>query len=147
MMNRGSKLESLMSAARRAREDNARRLRDELPSLLSLKIEFEERAGPTAVVRHTRHVVVGRAPALFLVPCGDHGCKGREHDLTEKIMRGLRAGETSFRGEDSCQGIVPDGCLRVLRFEAVATYAPTSTADGPVPSKHVLAGAARSSAA
>jgi hypothetical protein len=131
MMTRGSRLESVARCARRAREDSAPRLREEVPTLLRLKIDIEERAGATAVVRHARHVVVDRAPALFLVPCGDRGCKGSGHDLTERVMCALRSGDTSFGGEDACAGVPPDGCPRVLRFEAVATYAPTSTRAAP----------------
>jgi hypothetical protein len=72
-----------------------------------------------------RKIVIERAPALFLVPCGDLRCMGEEHDLTSAVMRALHSGQTSFRGEDECRGSVgPAACGRVLRFEASAAYRP-----------------------
>jgi hypothetical protein len=48
-------------------------------------------------------------------------------------LRALRSGETSFQGEDTCQGSgTPGGCPRVLRFEAVASYRPNSVASANI---------------
>jgi len=112
-------------AERRRREDDAPRLHDQVPSLVSLKLDVEERCGVVGGTKHTRRIVVERAPALFLVPCSDPRCAGDEHDLTMDVMRALRSGATTFRGEDGCGGSVgPSPCSRVLGFEASATYLP-----------------------
>jgi hypothetical protein len=39
------------------------------------------------------------------------------------VMRALHAREGTFRGEDECTGTIgPSPCVRIVRFEAVATY-------------------------
>lgn len=113
-------------AERRRREDDAPRLCEQVPDLISLRLEIEERSGVTGTQpRHIRRLVVDRAPALFLVPCGDPRCVEGEHDLTETIMRALRAREASFQGEDECAGTVGTSpCGRVLHFDATAEYRP-----------------------
>ena len=109
-------------AERRRREDDAPRLHDQVPNLVSLRLEIEDRSGVTGT-KHNRCVVVDRAPALFLVPCADPRCADGEHDLTHSVMRALRARETSFRGEDGCMGSIgPSSCSRVLSFDAFAEY-------------------------
>ncbi len=111
-------------AERRKREDEAPRLREQVPDLVSLKLEIEDRSGVGGTT-HTRRVVVDQAPALFLVPCGDPRCVDGEHDLTTTVMRALRQHETTFKGHDDCRGTVgPSACSRVLHFDAVAEYAP-----------------------
>jgi hypothetical protein len=111
-------------AERRRREDDAPRLRDEVPDLVSLKLEIEDRSGVGGTT-HTRRVVVDQAPALFLVPCGDPRCADGEHDITTSVMRALRQHETAFKGQDECRGSVgPSACSRVLHFDAVAEYSP-----------------------
>ena len=93
-----------------------------MPGLVNLRLEIEERFGVSAT-KHVRHVLIDRAPALFLVPCGDPRCADGEHDLTTTVMRALRARETSFQGSDDCSGSVgPSACPRVIHFEAVAEY-------------------------
>jgi hypothetical protein len=111
-------------AERRRREDDAPRLSEQVPNLVSLRLEIEERSGTTGTQpRHIRHFVIDRAPALFLVPCGDPRCTDGEHDLTSTVMRALRASETSFQGNDECVGSVgSSACARVLHFDAVAEY-------------------------
>jgi hypothetical protein len=112
---------ALRFAERRQREEEASRLSNEVPGLVTLQLDIEER---TAIftVKYTRRVVVGRAPALFLVPCGDSRCVD-EHDLTTAVMRALRAGQTSFQGSDECRGTVGTSvCTRVVHFDAVAQY-------------------------
>ena len=117
--------QALRFEERRRREDEAPRLHDQVPSLVSLRIELEDREGVIAENKYTRRVVIERAPALFLVPCGDLRCSGSEHDLTSDVIVALRSGMTSFHGEDACRGSLPLGeCPRVLRFEGVATYLP-----------------------
>jgi hypothetical protein len=87
-----------------------------------LQLDIEERTGVGGNM-HTRHVVVDRAPSLFLVACGDPRCIDGEHDLTATVMRALRSRETVFHGEDECRGSLgPSACSRVLRFEATAHY-------------------------
>jgi hypothetical protein len=109
-------------AERRRREEDAPRLREQVPNLVSLRLDIEERAGE-AGIKHTRRVVVDRAPALFLVPCGDAKCADGEHDLTPAVMQALRAHETSFHGKDECTGKAELGpCSREVRFDAVAQY-------------------------
>jgi hypothetical protein len=111
-------------AERRRREDDAPRLSQQVPNLASLRLEIEERTGVTETQpKHIRRFVIDRAPALFLVPCGDPRCTDGEHDLTTAVMRALRASETSFGGNDECMGTIGTSpCGRVLHFEAVAEY-------------------------
>jgi hypothetical protein len=109
-------------AERRRREDEAPRLREQVPQLVSLKLAIEERTGAGGNT-HTRRVVVDSAPALFLVPCGDPRCVDGEHDLTTDVMRALRSRQTAFHGEDECRGSLgPSACSRVLRFDGLAEY-------------------------
>ena len=109
-------------AERRRREDDAPRLREQVPDLVSLRLDIEDRTDVGGNT-HIRRVVVDQAPALFLVPCGDPRCADGEHDLTATVMRALRTRETSFHGEDECRGSVgPSACSRVLRFDATAEY-------------------------
>jgi hypothetical protein len=111
-------------AERRRRENDAPRLLEQVPNLVTLQMEIEDRSGVGGTT-HTRRVQVDHAPALFLVPCGDPRCLDGEHDLTTTVMRALRSQEKSFRGQDECRGSVgPSACSRVLHFEAVAEYRP-----------------------
>jgi hypothetical protein len=90
--------------------------------LLRLELAIEERS-EIGSIRHTRRVVIGRAPALFLVPCGDSRCVDGEHDLTMAVMGALHAHEESFGGDDGCTGSLGLGlCARVIHFEAAAEY-------------------------
>jgi hypothetical protein len=112
-------------AERRQREDEAPRLTAEVPQLTDLKLEIDEHraGGAVAEAPHIRRIVVERAPALFVLPCGDAACKDGGHDVTSTILRALRAGETRFEGEDVCNGMVGTApCSRVLRYVATATY-------------------------
>lgn len=125
MRSRRDSPTAIRFAERRSREDKAPRLHEQVPDLLSLQLDIEDRSGVGEGSAHTRRVVIDRAPALFVWPCGDPQCANGEHDLTTIVMRALRAHETSFHGEDSCMGSVgPNACLRVLQFEAVAGYQP-----------------------
>jgi hypothetical protein len=109
-------------ADRRQREDEAPKLSTQVPSLTTLELEIEERTG-IGGTKHTRRILIDRAPALFLVPCGDPRCMDGEHDLTTTVMRALRAHETSFHGSDECRGSIgPSACSRVLHFDGTAAY-------------------------
>jgi len=109
-------------AGRRQREDEAPKLLAEVPDLLSLQMQIEERSG-VGGTKHLRRFLVDRAPALFLVPCGDPRCIDGEHDLTMEIMHALRGRQTTFSGHDDCRGAIGSSpCLRVLHFDARAEY-------------------------
>jgi hypothetical protein len=114
------------AAERREREDRAPRLADEVPDLVSLRLEIEERSGSIAVTqpKYIRRIVVASAPALFLVPCGDSSCHDGGHDFTRGVLQALRARQTRFSGEEGCSGSLGSGavCNRILHFEAVAEY-------------------------
>lgn len=109
---------------RRLREDEAPRLRAEVPELSTLKLTIEDRTeGGATLSRHVRHVVVERAPALFFIGCQDPNCKDGGHDVTGSIMRALAGARTLFDGDDACRGTVGTvPCTRVLHYEAVAGY-------------------------
>lgn len=108
------------------RENEAPRLKAEVPGLLSLKLEFDELYEGHSVgsARCVRHIVVSTAAAHFEVPCSDTRCENGGHDITDSILRPLRAAVQEFSGEDACQGSVGSrGCGRVLKFTAHATLA------------------------
>jgi hypothetical protein len=112
-------------AERRKREDDAPRLNAEVPSLATLRLAVEERRAGivSAESKHTRVVVVERAPALFVVPCGDQACDGGGVDLTDGVLRELRAHRPEATVERECRGHsgnVP--CGRVVRVTIQATY-------------------------
>lgn len=124
-MLRRSREASERFAERRRQEDDAERLTSAVPTLRSLRIGVEEgREGAIASEsRHVRHIVVARAPALFLFPCGDASCSGGGHDLTFSILAHLKLGETTFVVDDPCHGNVGTAsCSRVLRAVATAEY-------------------------
>jgi hypothetical protein len=112
-------------ADRRKREDDSPRLSEELPNLAALKLTVEERR-PTAVTaesKYVRHVIVDRAPALFDIPCGDPSCSGGGHDVTQQLMRQLRANTAEVMVEHECQGGVGTShCGRILRVIGTPTY-------------------------
>lgn len=110
-------------ADRRRREEEAPRLSSRVPDLVSLRLEIEERTG-LGGTKHVRPVFIDRAPALFLIQCGDPRCLDGEHDLTWAIMRALEARQTTFSGTDECRGTIGSSrCVRVLHFSGTAEYA------------------------
>jgi hypothetical protein len=113
---------------RRLREDEAPRLSNQVPDLLSLSLAIEDRSGTSvAQPKHVRRVVVDRAPALFLIGCSDPNCKEGGHDVTDSVMRALMRKETIFHGEDQCYGALgPSPCTRVLHYDAIADYGQVS---------------------
>ncbi|HEY4012984.1 MAG TPA: hypothetical protein VGM06_06585 [Polyangiaceae bacterium] len=115
-------LEAQRFAERRRREDEAPKLSGEVPALQSLKLEIEEHSAGGRV-KYVRRILVDRAPALFLVPCGDPRCVDGDHDLTSVVMRALQARETAFRGSHHCEGSVgSSGCSRDVQFDGTAEY-------------------------
>ena len=125
-MNGRSREAHLRFAERRRREDEARRLHDEVPDLRTLKLEVEEhrREATIAETRHVRHIIVDRAPALFELPCNDPACRDGGHDMTEAMTQRLRGHSTDFVLEDVCMGDVRGApCGRVIRVLVTATYA------------------------
>ncbi len=124
-MNGRSREAHLRFAERRRREDEARRLHDEVPNLRTLKLEVEEhrREATIAETRHVRHIIVDRAPALFELPCNDPACRDGGHDMTDAMAQRLRAQSTDFVLEDVCMGDVRGApCGRVIRVIVSATY-------------------------
>lgn len=112
-------------ADRRRQEDEAPRLRDVVPDLVSCRIEIAESRGArtTADVTHTRHLVVEHAPALVVIPCSEPSCRGGGHDITSALLQRLREAQSEIRGEDPCYGQSGAAdCGRVMRYRAVATY-------------------------
>src|SRR4051812_17995983 len=93
------------SAERRQREDDASRLKKEIPSLRKLRIVIAE-SGALGIKKHSKLVVIANAPALFVFPCGDENCQGGGHDLTTWALYSLRALRTTFSERDACSGSV-----------------------------------------
>ncbi len=117
-------------AAERARErrdleDSAARLRDEVPELVSLRLEVSEFEGDRQIpeASHIRRIVVEHAPALFLLGCTDQRCVDGGHDLTRDMMRALRSHQSRFDGEHVCPGRTGSAdCSRRLHYVAIASY-------------------------
>jgi hypothetical protein len=110
------------ASERRKREDDAPRLRDTVPELVSLQIDVVEHSG-TTTMKHKKHVVIAIAPALFWIACGDKECNEGGHEITGDIMNALRKKETQLKGEHACEGqvgAVP--CTRTIQFEMAAAY-------------------------
>src|SRR5689334_13742570 len=89
MLRRGRTTEGMQrQIERREREDRAPRLRDELPTLTSLRLDIEERRNGVEVdPPHVRRIVVASAPALFELTCGDPHCGDGGHDVTRVILQ------------------------------------------------------------
>ncbi len=112
-------------AERRRQEDEAPRLRDVVPELLSCRLDIVERRDSmtTADVSHVRHVIVERAPALFIIPCSDSSCRDGGYDISSSLVRGLREHRNPIEGEDTCHGSIGTAsCGRVLTYVARAEY-------------------------
>jgi hypothetical protein len=124
-MWRPDKEKARLHAERRKREDDAPRLAQVVPNLLTLRLEIhEENSGiSTPEATYVRHIVVASAPALFVLPCHDKECKDGGHDLTREITTALRAKKTRFTGEDACSGHVGSAnCRRILRYTGISTF-------------------------
>jgi len=115
--------QALQAIDRRAREDSAPRLLDEIPKLVSLRLELSQGRTESGTAKHARTIVVERAPALFEIACIERTCRNGGHDLTYSVMGGLRQGLTSFEGTDVCNGSVGTAeCGSRLHFQAIAVY-------------------------
>jgi hypothetical protein len=111
------------SIERRKSEDDAPRLAVEIPLLRTARIEIVEQV-PNGNTKHVKHVVVARAPALFIIPCGDQTCQDGGHDITHQVMSALRKRLTTATGEDSCSGMTGSAqCGRSIQFTLTAEYA------------------------
>ena len=122
MPYRRNDLGAVRFAERRRRENDAPKLRDQVPTLTSLRLDIEERS-VVGASKHIRRVVVDRAPSLFLVACGNPRCAEGEHDLTSTVMRALLARETAFHGHDCCTGSLGHSpCEREIHFDGTAEY-------------------------
>lgn len=113
------------AAARKKREDEAARLQDKIPKLKSLSLRIEE--GPIglegAFVKYVRHVVVDRAPALFVIPCAERACRDGGHDVTRRVLRALRSGKTEYSSRHRCDGQVRgEDCPLELSVVVEASY-------------------------
>jgi hypothetical protein len=110
------------SSERRAREDDAPRLKAMVPDLTTLQIDVVEESA-TGSSKHRKHIVVERAPALFVIACGDERCEGGGHDLTHEIMHVLRARRTSNEGHHACEGSTGSApCTRRISYSMSAAY-------------------------
>lgn len=110
------------STERREREERAPRLKGLVPELTTLRIVVED-CYPLGTTKHTRHVMVDRAAALFVVPCGDSTCDSEGHDITAEVMRALYARSSRMEGQHPCDGRVGSaGCARVIHFAVQAEY-------------------------
>ena len=126
MYRRNSEAADRMRERRRI-EDAAPRLIQEVPNLKSLRLTLSYRRGEVKLpdASYVRVVVVPTAAALFDVACADSTCREGGHELTESMLRALRAGKTNFTGEINCRGTSGSGasdCNCVLMYEAEATY-------------------------
>lgn len=111
---------------RREREEAAKRLHQVVPELESLTLAISDTADNEGAlpVSYIRHVVVTMAPAMFDLPCGDKKCEEGGYDVTQKMMRRLRDGDTRWSGKSKCRGSKKgEPCARELEFDAEASYA------------------------
>jgi hypothetical protein len=115
--------QALQAIDRRAREDSAPRLLEDVPELVSLRLEVTQGRTESGTAKHARTIVVEHAPALFEMACIERTCRNGGHDLTFVIMSALRQKMTSFEGEDACRGSVGTAeCGSRLQFQATAVY-------------------------
>jgi hypothetical protein len=107
------------------RENDAPRLRQEVPKLESLRMNLEEFSGGHRVVGTSRiqHVVVAQASSRFEIPCGDSKCEDGGHDLTREALGQLRSAREAFGGSSVCNGRVGErACERTLEYSFLAKY-------------------------
>jgi hypothetical protein len=112
---------------RRQRDDDAPRLLDEVPTLSSLRIHVAHQRSELGFggTEHVRVIVVPRAPALFFVPCGDPHCRDGGHDITDPVMRALRAAMPELEGTDPCHGSLGSAesrCTSFIKYRIEAVY-------------------------
>ncbi len=122
LQNKKNSPSAQRAAERREREEQAPRLSTKVQGLKALRIAIEDRHA-LGTTKHVRHVMVARAPALFVIPCGDAVCDSPGHDITSAVMRALSMRLTAFEGESGCDGNVGTAvCSRVLHFRLEVQY-------------------------
>jgi hypothetical protein len=108
---------------RREREASAPRLSDCCPALSTLRIQVQDHYG-LGVTKYVRHIPVERAPAYFVIACGDGACDSAGHDITHEVLFALRKGALEFSSEHACDGSIGKGvCTRTIHFTLNAEYA------------------------
>jgi hypothetical protein len=111
------------SQERRKVEDDAPRLAAEIPALRTARIQVVEHV-PTGSNRYVKHVVVARAPALFILSCGDPSCQEGGYDITRTLMNAFRRQLASCEGTDTCCGMSGSAqCGRSITYQLSAEYA------------------------
>lgn len=114
------------------REDEAKRLIEEVPNLSKMSIEIRELSEESGhpPTKYTRRVPLPAAPALFEVLCSDRKCEDGGYDITAAVLDGLRSGKESFEGTIRCYGHLPEQpCSRRLHWIVRATYDEAQEAD------------------
>jgi hypothetical protein len=115
--------QALQAIDRRSREDSAPRLLDDVPGLVSLRLDITQGRTESGTAKHARTIVVEHAPALFEIACIERTCRNGGHDLTFTVMSALRQKLQTFEGEDVCRGSVGTAeCGSRLQFQATAVY-------------------------
>jgi hypothetical protein len=107
------------------RENDAGRLKDEVPKLDTLRMQLEEFSGGHSIAGTSRvqHIVVAQASSRLEIPCGDSKCEEGGHDLTHDVLGKLRAAQPAFEGSSVCVGHVGERpCERLLKYSAQAKY-------------------------
>jgi hypothetical protein len=107
------------------RENDAVRLKDEVPKLDALRMQLEEFSGGHSIAGTSRvqHIVVAQASSRLEIPCGDSKCEEGGHDLTHDVLGKLRAAQPTFEGSSVCIGHVGERpCERLLKYSAQAKY-------------------------
>lgn len=111
------------SLERRQREDAMPRLNAAVPDLEALQIAVTEHSAAGAT-KYVKHIIVERAPSLFMIVCGDERCQEGGHDITNEIMHALRTHRTHHEGEHECAGTTGSApCTRRINYELSARYA------------------------
>lgn len=113
---------SISAVDRRQRENDARRLTDVLPQLLELSIYVDEHSS-IAAPKYVRRIVVGSAPALFIIPCSDPNCAEGGHDVTAEVLKSLSSHRMTFDGTHICSGWIGGRqCNRTMWYRCEAIY-------------------------
>lgn len=123
-MRRRRNLESARSD-RWKREDDAVRLKAEVPAISQLRLElFETEEGvEVPASRRVRHIIVDRAAALFEIACSTKDCEHGGHDITDQILPALKNGSVQVDGTHDCKGRIEEiPCIRTLAFTAYAKF-------------------------
>jgi hypothetical protein len=126
MMRRRGSEAALRFEERRKREHEARRLREVIPNLATLRLDITEGRGSTnSDPKHSRIIQVDTSPALFTLACADRSCREGGYDLTNDIIHALRSGQTHFVIDHTCSGTIGTAeCGRSMHAEVTATYRP-----------------------